>query len=412
MLSFGGTPLCPRCTKPVYLAEQAMGPGRKLYHKPCLACTICNKRLDSYNLLEHDEQPYCKSCHLKNFGTRDLRHANLPYAQPPEDISPTSSPQSSKASFPPAALVRPLSTGNGNISGASIPKLRPNRSLATSPISPTFPRRTSPPSIHTLVDDQATSETPTKESSSTSEEETEVGKALHGGSKTPETEEDASGEERDSFADLPDRSGTSYPSNIGRPGIGTIPRTIPLSLNSGSTPRRPYKHHVSQSLGSISVPSSSTTPPATSREAEDVLSTSVDASPTPSLDGFSRSPMGQGRSFPPIAPLGPMMTGSRYGVALGGNVGGGVAVNMTGTRKWGAGTPSCPRCGKSVYFAEQVKAVGKTFHKGCLRCMECNSSLDSNRLRDHNGEPFCVRCYSKLHGPQGGGYALLGKAGG
>ncbi|EEB97569.1 hypothetical protein MPER_03084, partial [Moniliophthora perniciosa FA553] len=56
MHPFGGTPICPRCNKAVYAAEQVMGPGRKLYHKPCLACTLCNKRLDSYTLLEHDQE--------------------------------------------------------------------------------------------------------------------------------------------------------------------------------------------------------------------------------------------------------------------------------------------------------------------------------------------------------------------
>jgi len=114
-----------------------------------------------------------------------------------------------------------------------------------------------------------------------------------------------------------------------------------------------------------------------------------------------------------INPLVQTTTGTRYGAALGGKV----AMNMTGTptggspRKWGATTPLCPQCSQRVYFAEQVKAVGQTWHKNCLRCRECNTALDSNRLRDHDGVPFCVRCYSKLHGPQGSGYALLGKAG-
>lgn len=85
---------------------------------------------------------------------------------------------------------------------------------------------------------------------------------------------------------------------------------------------------------------------------------------------------------------------------------------VSSARKWNVETPICPKCSNRVYFAEQVKAVGKTWHKICLRCQECNTILDSNRLRDHNGIPFCVRCHGKLHGPRGGGYALLGKAGG
>jgi len=72
----------------------------------------------------------------------------------------------------------------------------------------------------------------------------------------------------------------------------------------------------------------------------------------------------------------------------------------------------CAKCGKTVYFAEQVKAIGKTYHKPCLRCTECSTSLDSTRLTERDGFPYCHRCYGKLYGPQGSGYALLGKAGG
>jgi predicted nucleic acid-binding Zn ribbon protein len=62
----------------------------------------------------------------------------------------------------------------------------------------------------------------------------------------------------------------------------------------------------------------------------------------------------------------------------------------------GTGTPLCARCTKPVYFAEQAKAVGKTFHKFCLRCTECNTSLDSTRLAEKEGKVVCRSCYGKV----------------
>ena len=49
-------------------------------------------------------------------------------------------------------------------------------------------------------------------------------------------------------------------------------------------------------------------------------------------------------------------TGTRYGAALGGGVPS-LGVQMTGTKRWGGSTPQCPKCGKSVYFAEQVRML-------------------------------------------------------
>jgi hypothetical protein len=46
-------------------------------------------------------------------------------------------------------------------------------------------------------------------------------------------------------------------------------------------------------------------------------------------------------------------TGTRYGAALGGTI----STNVTGSgspKKWGGTNPTCPRCNKTVYFAEQV----------------------------------------------------------
>lgn len=52
-------------------------------------------------------------------------------------------------------------------------------------------------------------------------------------------------------------------------------------------------------------------------------------------------------------PLVQTTTGTRYGRGLTG-AGGGT------NRQWGGGTPVCPKCGKMVYFAEQVSEKKET----------------------------------------------------
>ncbi|KAN0118173.1 hypothetical protein V8E52_005434 [Russula decolorans] len=359
MHPFGGTSICPRCSKAVYAAEQVMGPGRKLYHKPCLACTNCGVRLDSFRLLEHDELPYCKNCHSKNFGTRDLRQANLPHT--PKDLSPsppratatsptsplrrvlTPPPSPSKPSAPPSASGRPLfpsltinrkDTGAfGDSTSFPGPLLRPTRVLS-----------------------------PTR------------------GAFNADSEQIDS---TDSSTDQGSDDSQFTPSHVGRSENG-LPRTVPL-IGTG-TPDR-------------------------------VVSPTKPTAPAPASTG-SLATLGRAHSVSGngalgarrIAPLAASATGTRYGAALMGEL----RSTPTGSpvRQWGGGTPQCPRCSKNVYFAEQVKAVGKTWHKACLRCSECGTSLDSSRLTEKDGAPFCHRCYNKLHGPAGSGYALLGKAGG
>lgn len=61
-------PKCAKCGKSVYQAEQVIGPSAKPYHKPCLACSVCDKRLDSTLLVEHDGLPFCKNCHKAHLG--------------------------------------------------------------------------------------------------------------------------------------------------------------------------------------------------------------------------------------------------------------------------------------------------------------------------------------------------------
>jgi hypothetical protein len=413
----------------------------------------CNKRLDSYTLLEHDEQvesyqirflgsgthrrslshigsldtflisisfyqlTISKSCHLKNFGTPNLRHANLP-------SSPGGSPSRRRSTSPSA--IKPINTGTtagtANGSAPSFPKLRPNRSL-TSPTSPTFTKSLSNPISPTShgfcygnydgngIDDLIIEGEEHEEHSGQHDSE-EMPAYIEGSDARTESDADTN----EQVVQVAHGNLT----NTGRPGIGTIPRTVPL------------RRH----MGSRSMDYSST-----------AANTAMSTNTTGSGSSTSSSPpssYAQPRS--PTSPLFSSFTGTRYGIALTGRVPthstGGIGVNHTGVfpsptggspRKWGSGTPSCPRCGKSVYFAEQVKAVGKTFHKICLRCVDCGTSLDSYKLRDHDGEPYCVRCYQKVrftfitlqpldlltdtwflqaYGPQGNGYALLGKAGG
>ena len=45
----------------------------------------------------------------------------------------------------------------------------------------------------------------------------------------------------------------------------------------------------------------------------------------------------------------------------------------------------CPRCKKTVYFAEELRAAGHVWHKLCLKCKECNKLLSSTNIRDKEG---------------------------
>ena len=275
-----------------------------------------------------------------------MRHANLPNAPPPGSET-TSSPVSSyptKNVLPPQALLRPLSTG-----GSPLPRLKPNRSLATSPISPTFLRGTSPTSsayqVRTLTGSENTSTTPINDNVIREDEETEVHDVLMAGDDNDPLEQEDRAFVPESTTPYP------YPSNTGRPGIGTIPRTIPLYLSNGNGSRTGYNHYTSHSVGSVPSNYSHT------KEGEEVgadLATknySNNGGPGIALDRN----LGM---YGNVTPLKQTSTGTRYGVALTGGVG----VNMTGSassspRKWGVGTPVCPRCMKSVYFAEQVSCV-------------------------------------------------------
>ncbi|KAI0314002.1 hypothetical protein OF83DRAFT_1064538 [Amylostereum chailletii] len=390
MHPYGGTPHCPRCSKAVYCRiTTAMGPGRKLYHKPCLACADCNKRLDSFSLLEHDEQvrhPYSspKNCHRKLFGTRDLRQANLPHRDDLRPLSPTRtgsipaplSPTRTGSAFPPVPITPPRSS-------ASPPPLPNRRPFHAASVGRTYTGNGGTTSLlrptHTL--------SPTR-----------AAFAMDGGDFDPLPEEpDAEDEEAEVERELAEVVATARnelifplgtPTHVGRAGNG-MPRTVQLSPERSGSPTRGAEP---------STASSSDDAPESMRTTIPVL-----------------RPATVGRRM--AVPLVPTATGTRYGAGLtstptGTRYGGAQTSTPTGGKQWGGGTPQCPRCSKSVYFAEQVKAVGKTWHKTCLRCVECNTSLDSSRLTEKDGEPHCRSCYSKLHGPRGNGYALLGKAGG
>ena len=43
--------------------------------------------------------------------------------------------------------------------------------------------------------------------------------------------------------------------------------------------------------------------------------------------------------------------------------------------KWGGGA-KCPKCGKTVYMAEEVLAEGHKWHKLCFKCSVCGKMLD------------------------------------
>ncbi|KAL1414117.1 hypothetical protein MTO96_030579 [Rhipicephalus appendiculatus] len=64
----------------------------------------------------------------------------------------------------------------------------------------------------------------------------------------------------------------------------------------------------------------------------------------------------------------------------------------------------CPKCGKSVYAAEEMLAAGSKWHRTCFVCGLCHKRLDSTNASEHGGELFCKQCYGRKFGPKGYGF--------
>ena len=81
-MSGGSTaPSCCQCAKPVYKMEEVIALG-KVWHKTCFTCGKgftdgCNKTLRLDNYLDHDNAPYCTSCHTKLFKPKGYGNAGM-----------------------------------------------------------------------------------------------------------------------------------------------------------------------------------------------------------------------------------------------------------------------------------------------------------------------------------------------
>lgn len=197
---------------------------------------------------------YSENCHSKNFGTKDLRHANLPDRDQVVGLSPPTSPY------------------------------RDTRVL-DSPPSP--PSRTTLKSIESTIAEGSITVPPQKPPSMTK------------------------------------------PKVSGEVGLRTADGRIWVNHLPGRSPLTPTKDGKGDD---------------TALE-EDLSAGGGDPPQRPQMGGRTGA-VTLGRKDV-VAPLAPTSTGTRYGRGLTGVAGG-------TNRQWGGGTPACPKCGKLVYFAEQV----------------------------------------------------------
>lgn len=261
-----------------------------------------------------------KVCHVKNFGTRDLRHANLPdrddvFVSPPTSpirTNPPLPPRSSPAapSLPPR---KPLTSGGVFEAPRAVsptsPIFRPNRTY--NPIRPP-PMRPSPEQ----------------------EQPKEDGRL------------DTKADEEDWEPPVVNGSGGPTPSHTGR-GTGGLPRTVPLGAA------------IIRSTSPTKLPTGPTPTTTGSSDSEDGSHGAIeDVRPIVSSNAGPATPSTNGRTI--SVPLVPTGTGVRYGAALGGRMASPMTPMGTG-RQWGGGTPVCPKCQKTVYFAEQVRPFSSSF---------------------------------------------------
>lgn len=341
-------PKCPTCHESVYAAEQVLGPVATPYHKRCLKCIKCCKILDAFNILEHGYDPYCKICHPKCFGTKGVGYGNALVAEYTPRIS---SPSSSKPTT--------------NLPNSFDPD--PKSTLTNSENQPSsFINHSHPPSDPYLDHHHHHS----------SQLDPPYATHMHDGlASSDDTIRVQSVNHLKSDDNPPLQDDRNFPSPS---------QADPVTPVADSDDLEPP---CLASLKIIVKPKPKPT------------GTATRALPDPGARPSTQVHRSPSTSNPPIIPRSPYLTPLLHRSTI--------HSSRTPPRVISTldGPQRCPSCDQTVYHAEQVLAIGKKWHKRCLRCWNCKKVLDSN-LSERDGKPYCGRCYDTRFGPAAHGFVM------
>jgi hypothetical protein len=429
------------------MAEQVIGPYSRPYHKTCLTCTVCNKRLDSTLLVEHEGEPYCKNCHKAHLGQGKggfglsvplrpekpaaLRSDSLSYSPGLARRSTASSDHTSEASR------RVEERLNEEMSGISISRRQDNpsptlRSAQThEPHGNRMMNTSKPTTVAQSIDDLVSSgvDVPIPYRRTTNGVAgTPINDALYGdqygstysASSSPRRAEHAAPQEAARYGQA-DVMGTAAPSeqfsglNERSDALAAAPSS--MAPRSGSPLSKPLaaSSYAARSSNIGTIPYSADGLPSPQRKDPIALARERER-------GLNFDSAGTAKTYSPrTTPVSPTTAApyngtdnfdaDRYGYSPNSaltKMGLGSTVSAAAV-----GTPLCARCERPVYFAEQKQAAGRKWHRGCLRCDGCSTTLESGKLEEGPlsatyGNPtniWCRTCYAKRFGPKGIGVA-------
>lgn len=372
---------------------------------------MCNRRLDSTLLVEHDGLPLCRNCHRSYLGQGKGGFAK---AVPVRGTLPTSPPRMTVAS-PPGAVAVSSSTEDdlaSRITGISITSKGDSRESNAPSLVPTFsgnlPTRKISSAHATSIDDMFASEYSIPDITSRNEalrhSTREISSAV-GGDEQSDKQRDILMSSRKFEAAL-EPSESSYrihlpdDSHESESSCDSLSqRAIEQSLaQTGSHTAKSSPPPLSSSSPTQRLPSPIRKKPVSSSEKNYKTVNGNFTSPC-SLSGVTGNVPSASSPFR-----------SQY-ISL-------TTTPMRLSNAIGSGTPLCARCSKPAYFAEAVQGAttgGRVWHRACLKCEGCGSTLQKGTLEEGPTDEamsygdgmntFCKTCYKKLFGPRGIGSA-------
>ncbi|ETS63054.1 hypothetical protein PaG_02829 [Moesziomyces aphidis] len=473
-------PKCARCNTSVFLAEQVIGPASKPYHKTCLTCVVCNKRLDSTLLVEHDGEPYCKNCHKEHLGTGKGGFGKAVSLNPTSPKSPRS-PVTNLTGTPRSPLATPSKAGAALAQQQySTPETMLSRGRADAARRSPSPTKFTPGASLVGSEEQVPgisirprgfgtpsqvgpSSSPTKPTSPLAYASQRAANNGADSYSTPiRSIDEAIAADASSLNDPVARLQAAVGGmSIGTPSSRAVANehaeydAAPTQSVTGHTiPSVDYYATPSPPSTRVAQPASASKPQYTEETsfAEDGTPITIQTRRVAATDTIgsirfggagSPTPPAKVNSQPPLAALGQLppprrpdpktLTGASGTAKIAPPrtitnpaSGSGSSEDLVGSRRKSGidriglsssivdasgGTPLCARCARPVYFAEQKAAAGRKWHRACLRCDGCNTTLESGKLEEGPAEKnpaapqgganvWCRICYAKYFGPK------------